>query len=73
MFILFCRAFLFLQFPSFKRATHFSVETVYAGGYTPIGVHKSWMYLRGDKKKKLEELYQRCPEIKIIGPRLEDV
>lgn len=46
----------------------FSVEAVYDGTYTPLGVHKPWMYLQ---PPLLEKLRGRCPNIrKLIGDQV---
>lgn len=64
--------------PNASEAALFSVESVYKGGYTPIGFHRPWGRLpriRGGGQKLLE-LQERCPLVarlanKTVGPDLE--
>ena len=44
--------------PTASEAALFAVESVYAGGYTPTGVHAPQHYLPGPV---LAELLARCP------------
>lgn len=48
-------------------ARYFSVEQLYDGTYTPVSMHKPWMYL---SKEMLAKLYEKCPNIKKIGPKI---
>lgn len=44
--------------PPAQLASQFSVETSYAGNYTPVGIHKAYRY---QPAPKLMELMRRCP------------
>jgi hypothetical protein len=49
--------------PSAARAAMFSVETMWSGDYTPVGVHKVFRYLSAEK---LSELVLRCPALEVM-------
>ena len=49
------------HFRQIPMPARFSVETSYTGGYTPVGVHKAYLYL---PPEKLAELMDRCPPLR---------
>ena len=52
--------------PKTSLSSRFSVEGLYAGGYTPIGTHCPWIVLEFNPLARLEALVQRCPEIHLL-------
>ena len=54
-----------VSYPNVTVAGYFSVESSFVNGalsYTPVGVHKPWLYMT---KEKLDALIARCPA---LGP-----